>query len=90
MCAPRHLRHLRLCASLPSSQGYRPAIVVKKRTPKHVQKGLEAAFRKRQNIKLKASRDEVMAALRRVLNEPCVDEGSLRTLFAEVIAIDCH
>jgi len=65
-------------------QGYRPAIVVKKRTPKHVQKGLEAAFRKRQNIKLKASRDEVMAALRRVLNEPCADEGSLRTLFAEV------
>ena len=50
----------------------------KTRQPKTVQKGLEAAFRKRQNIKLKQDKGEVMATLRRVLSEACADEASLR------------
>jgi hypothetical protein len=49
-----------------------------------VQKGLEAAFRKRQNLALKERRDEVVAALRRVAFEPLEDEGALRRLFTEV------
>ena len=60
--------------------------VKKTRQPKTVQKGLEAAFRKRQNIKLKQSRDEVVAVLRRVLDEECADEASLRELFRQVAA----
>ena len=49
-----------------------------------MQKGLEAAFRKRQNLALKERRDEVVAALRRVAFEPLEDEGALRRLFTEV------
>ena len=65
-------------------QGYRPEVVKKTRHPKQVQKGLEAAFRKRQNLALKERRDEVVAALRRVAFEPLEDEGALRRLFTEV------
>ena len=63
--------------------GVRPEHVRKTRKPKEVQKGLEAAFRKRQNIKLKQNHAEVMAALRRVLEQECPEEASLRELFRE-------
>ena len=48
-----------------------PEVPVKKiRNPKSVNKGLEAAFRKRQNLKLKESKDEVLALFGRVLGDP--------------------
>ena len=64
--------------------GIRPEIVRKARQPKAVQKGLEAAFRKRQNIKLRQDKDVVLVALRRVLHEECADEASLRELYREI------
>ena len=62
---------------------YRPEHIAKTRNPKVVQAGLEAAFRKRQNIALKNNRAEVMSVMRRILSEVCVDEATLRELFRE-------
>ena len=64
--------------------GVRPEHVRKIRQPKQVQKGLEAAFRKRQNIKLKQDKESVLAALTRVAHESPADETSLRELFRQV------
>ena len=61
----------------------RPDHIKKTRTPKVVQAGLEAAFRKRQNIALKNHRDQVVAVLRRIISDPCEDEVALRELFRE-------
>ena len=63
----------------------RPEQTKKTRQPKNVQKGLEAAFRKRQNIKLRQDKEQVMEALKRVLDEggTLTDEASLRELFRE-------
>ena len=64
-------------------QGYKPEHRAKTRNPKVVQAGLEAAFRKRQNIALRNNRAEVVNTLRRILSEPCEDEAALRELFRE-------
>ena len=62
----------------------------KTRNPKVVQAGLEAAFRKRQNIALKKDKAEVVSLLNRVLSERCDDEASLRELFRETSERLCN
>lgn len=47
-----------------------PPPLRKARTPKVVQKGVEMAFRKRQNAKLKGAKPRLIALLRRVLEPP--------------------
>ena len=56
----------------------------KTRTPKMVQKGLEAAFRKRQNQTFKKEKEAVLGLLRRVLDTECGTEGEVCELFRDV------
>ena len=65
--------------------GVRPEQVKKTRQPKQVQKGLEAAFRKRQNIKLKQDKEAVLECLQRVAKESAsvTEEHGLRELFRD-------
>ena len=72
------------------AQTWRPEHVRKTRNPKVVQAGLEAAFRKRQNIALKKDKAEVVSLLNRVLSERCDDEASLRELFRETSERLCN
>jgi len=61
-----------------------PAAPVKKvRNPKVVKEGLEAAFRKRQNLKLRSAREELLATITRVLTEQLESSDQLRTLYRE-------
>eukprot|EP00965_Chrysotila_dentata_P253382 6211204-Pleurochrysis_carterae.AAC.4 len=55
----------------------------KARTPKTVQKGLEAAFRKRQNTKLREVKPRVMDLFERVLKEQLDSREQLSALFQE-------
>ena len=56
----------------------------KSRTPKVVAKGLEAAFRKRQNIGLAHAKAEVLALFDRAISEVLADPPAVRSLFSSV------
>lgn len=59
-------------------------VAPRKRTPKVVQKGLEAAFRKRQNLKLREEKERVLELFGQVMDKPLQSTEELRTLFRSV------
>ena len=61
------------------------APVRKARNPKLIQKGVEMAFRKRQNVKFKEGKADVLECFRRILEEDlaAAGEAGLRALFRE-------